>query len=134
MIKLKPILKTNRRRIHNPPLEKLFYQMQKGLCFYCGRPMSHDDDGKKSKVSKDHLFPRSHGFGLGGNFVYAHVKCNNRKQDRYPTPAEIVRFCEMYRQRAGKTEIQNHIFAVTKEGKPRFKLVLTPELIHDYTS
>lgn len=127
MIILKPILKTNQRKIHNPPVEKLMHNMQKGLCFYCGRPFDRD-------VSKDHFFPRSYGFGLGGNMVYAHTKCNNKKQNRFPSSAEIVRFCEMYRNNATKLEKKSHILSVTSTGKPRFKLVLTPELIHDYTS
>lgn len=122
MITLKPILRINSRDLENMMLLKLI-KAQNQLCFYCHKHMSLD------AISKDHFFPKSHGFSLQGNLVLAHSKCNNDKSNRYPTIEEIIRWTMLYK---GKHKRKLRI--ATHNNKPRFKLVMTEELIHDYLS
>ena len=57
--------------------------------------MSYNEVRRKG-YTIDHLFPRSKGYGKGGNSVLACRRCNEKKGDRYPTLAEIVQAWELY--------------------------------------
>lgn len=57
---------------------------QSNCCFYCDKPLTE-------KRTRDHLFPRSLGFFLGGNMVIACYKCNQNKGERLPTLQEITK-------------------------------------------
>jgi hypothetical protein len=64
---------------------------QGGRCFLCGGPMG-------AKATYDHLIPRAYGGAdVAGNVVLVHARCNRKKGDRLPTPAEIDRFMQMRR-------------------------------------
>jgi 5-methylcytosine-specific restriction endonuclease McrA len=95
---------------------------QKGVCFYCDQHMSLDD------MSRDHLFPKSHGFSLQGNLVLAHHRCNSDKANRYPTIAEILKWSALYGRKHRKNLLVKH----SKSGKPRFKLKMTQDVVDDW--
>lgn len=78
----------------------LLYATQKCRCFYCGRFMEYItyNDQRKKGYTVDHLFPRSKGYGKSGNIVLACRKCNEKKENRFPTVQEIVRAWEIYQQ------------------------------------
>lgn len=87
-----------------------------------------------SSWTKDHLFPKSHGFTLVGNLVFSCASCNNRKADRFPTSQEIIRALTLWRSCFKKS--QKHragIIRSTAEGKPRFKLYMSAQAIEDWT-
>lgn len=75
---------------NDPPLPQLV-AAQGGRCFYCGEPFS-----KRRGITRDHLFPRSMGYDLGGNKVAAHPRCNVAKGDRMPTPDEVDKASAIY--------------------------------------
>lgn len=117
----KPILRTS-KFLENLSFEKMI-KAQNQLCFYCQQFMP------VMTITKDHIFPRSFGFIINGNMVLAHQKCNNAKSNRFPTIAEVIRWHAM--NRGGQA---NKLLIATRNSKPRFKLVMTPELIHDHLS
>lgn len=123
MIKFKPVLRSQKLfSMHNIPFVALL-KAQNQQCFYCHKHMA------LSSITKDHLFPKSHGFHLRGNLVLAHRECNQLKANRYPTPAEIMRWVALHKDNAKRMlmiKIKNH--------KPVFKLIMTEELINDYLS
>lgn len=58
----------------------LFEDIQKGNCFYCGKPL-------KSQSEVDHFIPFSrYNNDLAHNFVLAHKACNNNKRDYLAAP------------------------------------------------
>lgn len=77
---------------------------QRGLCFYCLRPMSLSRNNGAVSYTKDHFIPKIKGGKTNGNIVLAHKVCNNRKGRRYPTVDERVRFSELYRRIAERRE------------------------------
>lgn len=78
------------------PLSVL-YSHQGCRCFYCNKYIAYAAHTKKDNGhSIDHLFPRSRGFGRGGNSVLACRKCNEKKGDRWPTVKEICKAWELY--------------------------------------
>lgn len=71
-----------RRRIR-----KIALDIQGGLCFHCGNPLTNHE------ATFDHFIPSS----LGGaevlsNCVASHYKCNRRKGDTIPSLFDIARF------------------------------------------
>jgi 5-methylcytosine-specific restriction endonuclease McrA len=71
--------------------------MQKGLCFYCKKPMSHIKQEKNITWTKDHFKPKKNGNKLNGNVVLAHAECNRKKSDREPTKKEKQKFKYLYK-------------------------------------
>jgi len=71
---------------------------QKGLCFYCLRPMGLSGNNGPTSFTKDHFIPKTKGGKTHGNIVLAHKLCNNLKGRRHPTTDEQVRFSELYRK------------------------------------
>ena len=83
------------KNVHVPT--SVLYAHQNCRCFYCNRFMQYAPHTKVSKgYSIDHLFPRSKGYGKGGNSVLACRKCNEQKGDRWPSLMEIVRAWDLY--------------------------------------
>lgn len=54
-------------------------------CYICRNDLSADDPD----MTKDHVFPESHGHGLRQNMMPAHQACNFMKGDRLPTYEEL---------------------------------------------
>ena len=71
---------------------------QNGLCFYCGKPMSHRSEDKLVGFTKDHFYPKCKGNKLNGNVVLAHRLCNEKKSDREPTKYEKIKFEKLYKK------------------------------------
>jgi len=71
---------------------------QKGLCFYCLRPMGVSTNDKRTGFTKDHFIPQVYGGKTNGNIVLAHKLCNNVKGHRFPSGSEAVRFRELYKK------------------------------------
>ena len=82
------------RKIENMEL----FVIQKGKCFYCGRPMSLTRGEVVVGWTADHFFPKSAGNSLNGNIVLCHGICNVDKGEREPTAAEIIRKEELYKK------------------------------------
>ena len=94
-----PIIEMRRfdKPIHIPT--SVLYSHQECRCFYCNRYMYYAPHTKNPKgYSIDHLFPRSKGYGKGGNSVLACRPCNEKKADRWPTLIEIVKAWELYQK------------------------------------
>lgn len=75
------------------PGDNLMLRQQGGGCFYCGATLP------TKKATKDHLFPHNMGKGrtLRLNKVMACQPCNVDKANREPTPLEIERAQNLYR-------------------------------------
>jgi 5-methylcytosine-specific restriction endonuclease McrA len=78
----------------------ILYEMQKGLCFYCGtemlnKPWSHKYENPWG-YTKDHFLPKSKGCHIKRNMVLACYPCNCAKLDRLPSLDEMRRFKELY--------------------------------------
>jgi 5-methylcytosine-specific restriction endonuclease McrA len=54
-------------------------------CFIC------NTDLMISKISRDHVFPRSMGFKLCRNMMPVHRGCNNKKGNAMPTYSSVMR-------------------------------------------
>lgn len=130
---LKPIIRCSKRLASVSDEVQLSHQQNK--CFYCGRKMLRVGNSKHfhDKCTKDHFFPKSHGFDLVGNKVFACGKCNNSKKDNYPTTIDMYNFVVLHRSLLGK-KLTKKLIISTHNGKPRFKLKLTEEVIAHYTS
>jgi hypothetical protein len=125
VVKLKPILNAS---VQNSCVGwEIIYLQQQKRCFYCGEFLS------RQERTRDHLFPRSHGFKLTGNMVFAHELCNLKKGIRYPTYSEIIQMWFLYKDIKRKKP-GNYMILALRNGKPRFKLVITKELIDAYTN
>lgn len=66
---------------------ELLFREQRGLCFYCLKPMllaRGRDDGRvlPRQVTLDHIIPKSRGGGIVGNVVGACFTCNGERGDR----------------------------------------------------
>lgn len=122
-ITFKPIIR-NRNLVLNPSHNRLL-AAQKGRCFYCGKFMT--------SWTKDHLFPRSHGFTLAGNLVFSCESCNNRKADRIPSPHEIIRALTLWRSCLSKAKKHRAGIIRSIGGKPRFKMCMSAQDIYDWT-
>ncbi len=72
---------TKRQRLH---------AAQQGLCFYC------DGNLPITAATLDHVVPRASGGGSSGNTVLACKPCNQAKNDRAPTEAEVERCRRLY--------------------------------------
>lgn len=75
-----------RRLKDMPALKELIRQRDRGLCRYCGDPVTsgHDTRSPKGRVF-DHVDP--HGDNTLDNVVTACRRCNGRKRDRTPEQA-----------------------------------------------
>lgn len=89
----------------------LLYSHQNCRCFYCNKfmPFMTYNYERKKGYTVDHLFPRSRGYGKGGNTVLACRGCNEKKENRYPTTDELVRAWTLYNQ-MGRPFIATLIF------------------------
>jgi 5-methylcytosine-specific restriction endonuclease McrA len=61
-----------------------------GKCYLCDCEL-HEDD-----MTKDHVFPKSHGYSITRNMMPAHKNCNIAKGDSIPTLQEIEYVSEVY--------------------------------------
>lgn len=130
MITLKPIIKSNSWHCESMDSNKLLCA-QNHRCFYCDGTFTANKRSGPLRISRDHLFPRWWGLGMGGNMVFAHAHCNSHKNGRTPTNEEVLKFFHLYRQNAPK-RYWDRLVLSTRNNKPRFKLVITPELLRDY--
>lgn len=127
---LKPVIRTTNRSSNSD--EKLL-KNQGNLCFYCSKLMRERDNSSvfhKDGCTKDHFFPKSHGFDLCGNKVFACGECNNAKANSYPTPCDVIRFVDLHSSMSAKE--RRKLIVVIKNNKPRFKLKMTYDLINYY--
>lgn len=123
MIILKPVLRAQHTHyIHNMEMIKLLFR-QNHKCFYCNKAIVLET------ISRDHLFPKCDGFTLKGNLVLAHKRCNSLKGNMYPSVDQIIRWVAIHPKKE-----KARLMVKTLNGKPVFKLKMTPELIHDYLS
>ena len=120
MITFKPVIRAKQHRLENMPFEALL-DAQEHLCFYCNKHMA------QSARSRDHLFPKSHGFSLQGNLVIAHISCNNKKADRYPTMEEIIKWVNLY-----TTKRKGKLLVAIRNKKPRFIMRMTAQDIEEH--
>ncbi len=74
------ILEMSNRR----PLEKILWEEQDGLCYYCNKPMRLTY-GYPDSMTRDHRIPKSKGLRLLNNIVLACYRCNQQKADTVPT-------------------------------------------------
>lgn len=58
----------------------------------------HCEQKGRTGFTRDHLLPRSRGFGIEGNVVLACRRCNELKENRWPTLKEMVKAWELYQQ------------------------------------
>jgi len=126
---LKPVIRiSNRGSISDEKLLK----NQANLCFYCSKILYHGRAGvfHKDGITKDHFFPKSHGFDLCGNKVFACGECNNSKGNNYPSACEVIRFVKLHDTLSVKE--RRKLIIRTKNDKPRFKLKITSDLINHY--
>jgi len=72
------------------------FALQRGECFYCGRPITASSQKTKTSFTRDHFLPRKDGHKKNGNLVLACGPCNTLKGDRYPTRAETDKFNALY--------------------------------------
>ena len=63
-------------------VEKL-HQTIGGVCYICCQKMS------ETEITKDHVFPKSMGYGISFNMMPAHFECNRNKENRTPNKWEI---------------------------------------------
>lgn len=126
---LKPYIRFKKR---SSIADEELLKNQDGRCFYCYRAMVKSNGIQSLRMqTKDHFFPRYHGFDLTGNKVFACAKCNNSdKGSRYPTLQEIYRFVKLHHSMSVKT--RNKLIVVTKNDKPRFRMTITKELIDEW--
>ena len=75
--------------------DKLFCQvllMGNGCkCYICGGQLSVQE-----QFNRDHVFPKSMGFSIGGNMMPAHQPCNQSKDQRLPSLEEVARAVDAY--------------------------------------
>lgn len=72
---------------------------QEGKCFYCGceiKKFGTKKGAHKKIYTSDHFFPKSKGNRLKNNKVLACRECNEQKDSRDPTKAEIKKFLRIY--------------------------------------
>ncbi|CCQ11941.1 hypothetical protein PALB_28420 [Pseudoalteromonas luteoviolacea B = ATCC 29581] len=75
----------------------VFFELQKGKCFYCKKPISNQDTAQV-----DHFIPFArYPNDTAHNFVLAHASCNNSKNDYL---ASFVHRDNWYEQNIGKYE------------------------------
>ncbi len=65
---------------------------QDGACFYCSKRLT------VNSATRDHLWPKTYGYKLGGNVVLACEKCNRKKGKRLPSIAECQRARRLYQK------------------------------------
>lgn len=61
-------------------------------CYIC------DERVPFSRVTRDHVFPKSDGFTIEGNMMPACVCCNVNKAAEHPTLAHVKRAAELYEE------------------------------------
>lgn len=94
-------MNTRRQTIFRYSTTSILYSFQECKCFYCNkflRYMNYNPENPErfEGYTIDHLYPKSLGYGLGGNAVLACRKCNEKKANRYPTETEIAKASELY--------------------------------------
>ena len=92
----------------------LLIDIQKGLCFYCQKPMNLKNEKETKKTPEvDHFIPfKRYPNDLAHNFVAAHADCNNSKRDHLAALTHRDRWVE---QNIG---IYSH--EITKQLNPYF--------------
>ena len=77
------------------------WKRQKGLCFHCVEPMDSGegrnppDQQTPGLATRDHLIPRAKGGGLGGDWVFAHLGCNMKRADAWPTAEDLCKWRDL---------------------------------------
>ena len=135
-IKLKPIVKNNNFctsgvKIPHGLVKHQLFIAQKGMCFHCNKFF------QLRLMTKDHLFPKRYGFTGIGNIVLACENCNIKKSDLLPSSNDICRAVELWNKYYdSKRSVRQTRFNVvaTKNGKPRFKLLMTAQDIEQWSS
>jgi 5-methylcytosine-specific restriction endonuclease McrA len=86
----------------------LLIDIQKGLCFYCQKPMNLKNEKETNKTPEvDHFIPfKRYPNDLAHNFVAAHADCNNNKRDHLAAFAHRDRWLEQNLD-MHKAEIRN---------------------------
>jgi len=59
-------------------------------CYICGESLN------LAESTRDHIYPKSLGYGIKHNVMLAHQNCNTLKADRIPTIAELTQVLEAY--------------------------------------
>ncbi|WP_024599405.1 HNH endonuclease [Pseudoalteromonas sp. TAE56] len=88
----------------------LLIDIQKGLCFYCQKPMNLKNEKETKKTPEvDHFIPfKRYPNDLAHNFVAAHADCNNNKRDHLAAFAHRDRWLEQNLD-THKAEIANKL-------------------------
>lgn len=60
-------------------------------CYICGEHISVSES-----FNRDHVFPKSLGFRMGGNMMPAHYHCNQTKDQRVPSVDEVSKAVSSY--------------------------------------
>lgn len=87
---------------------------------------------EENGLTKDHFLPKSHGFDLCGNKVFACASCNNKKGNSYPSVKEIIKFIKIHD--IMKAKERKKLVVRTHNDKPIFKLKMTADLINYHSS
>ncbi len=74
---------------HGQTKRKALYEIQKGLCAYCDRPLPNPEAGQL-----DHIFPKSKGGKRHNNLALVCPRCNAIKQN-IATYAEAFQYCRL---------------------------------------
>ena len=78
------------------PRRRALWQLQGGLCFYCGNSLGSDGCDPSFVPTVDEVVPRAKGGRRAAdNVVLAHLRCNALKANRMPTPDELARLEEL---------------------------------------
>lgn len=65
---------------------------QKNKCFYCGSNLGNN----KLNITRDHLKPKSQGYGLALNCVMSCASCNRKKASKMPTKIQLEAARNLY--------------------------------------
>jgi hypothetical protein len=93
-----PAFLFGRRRASLEAFRSILYDVQRGHCLYCLRPLS-------GPSHVDHFIPwRRFPADLGQNFILAHDQCNSAKSDYVPAEGHLETWCDRNRTHAAEFE------------------------------
>ena len=103
-----PAFLFGRERASLEAFRPILYDVQRGLCLYCLRPLS-------GPAHVDHFIPwRRFPADLGQNFILAHDQCNSAKSDYVPAESHLENWCD--RNRAYAAEFDERLHAANLPG------------------